>query len=188
MAKPPQIARCDISAHVTSTEDIDPVKLSVSPTEREFITVSKGVKKGKARKIKDFEDYNKFKLLNIEQTFDDDQEYEDQRLKPCLSKTKAKGKKMKKNKGPTIFKSKAIKKGQKRSVNQDRHTVERTKCVKCFITHFPQTKFCQWTKSSSVTPQNCSVKNDSKYKFKCDESLLLKLGEHIKFLEMKRRN
>ena len=135
--------------------------MSGSSTEMEFITVSKGVKKVKSRKIKDFEDYNWFQLLNIEQTFDDDEDYEDQRLsKPKL---KPKGKKVQK-----IFKFKAIKKPVKKSGNKDRDTVEGKNCPNCFINHFPLPKFCRWAKSSSVTPQNCN-KDDPQYKFIFDE-------------------
>ena len=91
-----------------SQDTVNTVKVSGSPTEMEFITVSKGVKKVKSRKIKDFDDYNQFRLLNIEQTFDDDEDYEDQRLKPSLSKPKPKRRKRQKNKG-----LKAIKKAKK---------------------------------------------------------------------------
>ena len=178
----------EISSHMTlNTNEVSRQNNSNS-TEKEFISVSKGIKQVKIREIlKDFETYNKFTELDIEPTnqptFYDNKDNEDQRFEnPCLSKPNQKKKKLQKNEGPvsklnTFFYSKEMK--RENSKQKDRLIVERIRCHKCFETHFPLPKFCRRTKSSFV---NTQTPQDSKSKTKFDESLPLILGEYINFL------
>ena len=132
-------------SHMTvNTNEVSGQKTSNS-TENEFISVTKGVKQVKTRKIMTyFEDYNKFSLLHIEPTFDESKDNEDERMEnSCLSKSNQKKKKLQKNEGivsklNTIFESKKMNRSTKNSTNQDRHTptVERKRCVKCFKAHY----------------------------------------------------
>merc|ERR1712030_142717 len=66
-------------SHMTvNTNEVSGQKTSNS-TKNEFISVTKGVKQVKIRKImKSFEDYNKFELLDIEPTFDESKDNEDE--------------------------------------------------------------------------------------------------------------
>ena len=139
-----------------NTNEVSGQKTSNS-TENEFISVTKGVKQVKTRKIMTyFDDYNKFSELHIEPTFDESEDNEDQKLENSwLSKSNRKKKKLQKkvervSKLNTICESKKMKRSSKSSRNQDRHTptVEIERCVKCFKEHFPLPKFCYQTNST----------------------------------------